>query len=129
LYRKSLSVSSFGSIAGDNASESPSTFVRCNVQRQKGGVIWTADLYEHYQKWCRKHSVSPSRSIDFMRMENGTIETTFGLSPRHDLVGKHGTARRGWSALMVEEAGETIENQSVLSEAGNPAPDNALKSP
>jgi phage/plasmid-associated DNA primase len=64
------------------ASASPSAFVRCSIQRQKGGVIWMAELYEHYQKWCRKHSVSPSRSVDFMRMAKGTIETTFGLSPK-----------------------------------------------
>jgi len=97
-------------------SDSPAAFVRCCIQKQKGGVIWLADLYEHYQKWCRKHSVSPSRSIDFMRMAKGAIETTFGLSPRHDLIGEHGKARRGWSGLAVVEGGETIENQSSLSE-------------
>jgi hypothetical protein len=92
------------------ASEPPAAFVRCSIQRQKGGVVWMADLYEHYQKWCRKHSVSPSRSVDFMRMAKGTIETTFGLSPRHDLIGEQGKARRGWSGLVVVEGktGETI---------------------
>ena len=35
------------------ASDSPHVFVRCCVQRQKGGVIWMAELYEQYQKWCR----------------------------------------------------------------------------
>jgi phage/plasmid-associated DNA primase len=97
-------------------SDSPAAFVRCCIQKQKGGVIWMAELYEHYQKWCRKHSVSPSRSVDFMRMAKGTIETEFGLSPRHDLIGEQGKARRGWSGLAVVEGGETIENQSSLSE-------------
>ena len=79
-------------------------------------MIWLADLYEHYQKWCRKQSISPARSIDFMRMAKGTMETTFGLSPRHDLIGEQGTARRGWFGLaMVEAEGETIENKSDLS--------------
>ena len=79
-------------------------------------MIWLADLYEHYQKWCRKHSVSPSRSVDFMRLAKGTMETTFGLSPRHDLIGEQGTARGGSGLAVVEGAtGETIEKQSVLS--------------
>ena len=99
-------------------SDSPAAFVLCCIQRQKGGVIWLADLYEHYQKWCRKQSITPARSVDFMRMAKGTIETEFGLSPRHDLIGEQGTARRGWSGLAVVEgkAGEIIENQSSLSE-------------
>jgi hypothetical protein len=29
-------------------SDSPAAFVLCCIQRQKGGVIWLADLYEHY---------------------------------------------------------------------------------
>jgi len=50
-------------------------------------------------------------------MAKGTMETTFGLIPRHDLIGEQGTARRGWSGLAIVEAAgeETIENQSVLS--------------
>jgi hypothetical protein len=51
-----------------------------------------------------------------MKMAKGAIETEFGLSPRHDLIGEQGTARRGWSGLAVVEGGETIENQSSLSE-------------
>ena len=100
------------------SSDSPSAFVRCSIQKQKGGVIWVADLYEHYQKWCRKHAISPSRSVDFMRLAKGTIETTFGLSPRHDLIGEQGRAKRGWSGLVVVEgaAQENVESQSSLSE-------------
>jgi putative DNA primase/helicase len=96
-------------------SDSPAAYVRCCIQKQKGAVIWMAELYEHYQKWCRKHSVSPSRSVDFMRMAKGEIETSFGLSPRHDLIGEHGKARRGWSGLAVVEA-EAVENLSSSSE-------------
>jgi P4 family phage/plasmid primase-like protien len=87
-------------------SDSPKAFVRCSIQKQKGGVIWMGDLYEHYQKWCKKQSISPARSIDFMRAAKGTIEAQFGLSPRHDLIGEQGTARRGWSGVAVGETEE-----------------------
>jgi phage/plasmid-associated DNA primase len=96
-------------------SESPSAFVGCCIQKQKGGVIWMADLYEHYQKWCRKHSLRPFTTKDFMRVAKGQIEVGFGMNPRHDLVGKEGKARRGWSGLAVMEV-EKVENQSALSE-------------
>ena len=77
-----------------------------------------AELYEHYQKWCRKHLLRPSTSVDFMRVAKGEIETSFGLNPRHDLVGENGKARRGWSGLNVVLEGtvaEKLENQSALS--------------
>jgi hypothetical protein len=51
-------------------------FLHCCIRKQKGGVIWMAELYEEYQKWCRKQSISPSRFLDFMRMAKGAIETT-----------------------------------------------------
>ena len=99
-------------------SESPKVFVRCCVQRQKGGVIWMAELYEEYQKWCRKLALRPVRGKEFMQMAKAEIETGFGLRPRHDLAGEDGKARRGWSGPAVMERGavENVENQSVLSE-------------
>ena len=81
-----------------------------------------AELYEQYQKWCRKHLLRPSTSVDFMRVAKGEIETSFGLNPRHDLVGENGKARRGWAGLVVVLEGtdtgtapENLENQSALS--------------
>ena len=99
-------------------SESPLVFVRCCIQRQKGGVIWGAELYEQYQKWCRQLALRPVRAKEFMQMAKAEIETTFGLRPRHDLVRDNRKAGRGWSGLVVviEMAGETSEKQSALSE-------------
>jgi hypothetical protein len=100
------------------ASDSPSAFVRCCIQKQKGGVIWKADLYQQYQKWCRKQSLSPFIASEFMQIAKQEIEIGFGMNPRHDLIGENGKARRGWSglAVVVERLkGENIENQSILS--------------
>jgi len=85
------------------ASESPSAFVRSCVQKQKGGVIWLADFFEQYVKWCRKQSLRPFAAREFMRMARETIETQFGLNPRHDLIAENGKARRGWAGLVVLE--------------------------
>jgi hypothetical protein len=69
-----------------------------------------AELYEEYQKWCRKLTLRPVRAKEFMQMAKAEIETGFGLRPRHDLVGKNRRARRGWSGLTVlmQRTGETI---------------------
>ncbi len=78
-----------------------------------------AELYEQYQKWCRQLALRPVRAKEFMQDVKAKIETEFGLSPRHDLIGESGRARRGWSGLVVVmERGvvENIENQSGLSE-------------
>jgi hypothetical protein len=83
------------------ASDSPSAFVRCCIQKQKGGVIWKADLYQQYQKWCRKQSLHPFTTREFMQIAKQEIEVGFGVNPRHDLLGENGKARRGWSGLGV----------------------------
>jgi hypothetical protein len=68
-----------------------------------------AELYEQYQKWCRKLTLRPVRAKEFMQVVKAEIETGFGLRPRHDLVGEEGKARRGWAGLGVV-VGENREN-------------------
>jgi P4 family phage/plasmid primase-like protien len=101
------------------ASESPSAFVRSCIQKQKGGVIWMADLYPDYQTWCRKQSLRPFISREFMEVAKQEIEVGFGMRPRHDLTGEDGKARRGWSGLAVVGGGldpEIIEKLSAVSD-------------
>ncbi len=92
------------------ASDSPSAFVRSRIRKEKGGVIWEAELYEHYQKWCRKLALRPVTGKEFMQMAKAEIETTFGLRLRHDLVRDNGKAGRGWSGLAVVMERGTGEN-------------------
>ncbi len=83
------------------ASDSPASFVRSCIRKEKGGVIWGEELYEQYQKWCRKLTLRPFAAKEFMQMAKAEIETEFGLRPRHDLVRDNGRAGRGWSGLAV----------------------------
>lgn len=92
------------------SSESPKAFVRCCVQKQQGGVILMGDLYEHYQRWCRKTGVRPFTSREFMEQTKDEIEITFGLRPRHDLDAGDGKAKRGWSGLQVVSGKADLEN-------------------
>jgi phage/plasmid-associated DNA primase len=100
------------------ASDSPAAFVRSSIRKEKGGVIWGAELYEQYQKWCRNLALRPFAAKEFMKAAKEEIETGFGIRPRHDLVRDNGKAGRGWSGLAVvmkKGAAENLENQSVLS--------------
>jgi P4 family phage/plasmid primase-like protien len=104
------------------SSESPKAFVRTCIKQRKGSIIWMGDIYGEYQKWCRKQSLQPFTSRDFMNCFKGEIEMGFGLRPRQDLIADSGTARRGWPGLVVEmgmddpEQAPKAENWSVLSE-------------
>jgi hypothetical protein len=49
-------------------------------------------------------------------MSKGTIETTFGLKPRYDIVGEDERARRGWKGVAMGEA-EDAQNRSKESAA------------
>jgi hypothetical protein len=73
------------------------------------------DFYEEYQVWCRKLSLRPFTSKDFMKVAKAEVEVGFGMRPRHDLAGENGKARRGWAGLVMKTI-EKPENQSVLSE-------------
>jgi phage/plasmid-associated DNA primase len=104
------------------SSESPKAFVRNCIKQRKGSIIWMGDIYGEYQEWCRKQFLQPFTSRDFMNCFKGEIEMGFGLRPRQDLIADSGTARRGWTGLVVEmgvddpEQAPKAENWSVLSE-------------
>ena len=97
------------------ASESPQAFVRTCIQKQKAGVIEMGEIFEEYLAWCRKQSLRPFTSKEFMAAAKNEIEVGYGIRPRHDLMGENGKARRGWSGLALKTA-ENLENQSALSE-------------
>jgi phage/plasmid-associated DNA primase len=66
------------------ASDSPAAFVRSCIRKEKGGVILGTELYEQYQKWCRKLALGPVRAKEFMKAAKEQIETGYGLRPRHE---------------------------------------------
>jgi P4 family phage/plasmid primase-like protien len=104
------------------ASESPSVFVRSCVVKKKGGVMGKADLYRHYEKWCRKMAIQPFLYKEFHQAAKPVIEVSLSLQLRHDLVGSNGKARRGWVGMEVLDtkavAGDEIESsQSVENQA------------
>ncbi len=81
------------------ASDSPAAFVRSALVERKGGEIGSAELYLHYQNWCRENHLRSFPSKPFSKLAKEEIETTIGLKYRHDLASENGKARRGWRGL------------------------------
>jgi P4 family phage/plasmid primase-like protien len=99
------------------ASESPSVFVRSCLVKKKGGVMGKADLYRHYEKWCRKMAIQPFLYKEFHQAAKPVIEVGLSLQLRHDLIGNNGKARRGWVGMGVADtkAVADVENESRTS--------------
>ena len=78
-------------------------------------MVGTADLYAHYQKWCRDNHLRPFPSKMFSRVAKEAIEITLGLKYRHDLPGENGKPKRGWRGLALVEKPdlENVKNASV----------------
>ena len=85
------------------ASDSPLAFVRSVLVKSKDGEIGSAELYENYQEWCKRHQVPPFTSREFNQIAKSEIETSLGLRYRHD-VGGSGGCVRGWKGLALVEA-------------------------
>lgn len=100
------------------ASESPSAFVHACLEKRKDAMMGTANLFAHYQKWCRDKHLRPFPSKMFSRVAKEEIKIGLGLKYRHDLPGENGKPRRGWCGLAVVGAGdlENLKNASVGSE-------------
>ena len=95
-------------------SDSPAAFVRSALVERKGGEIGSAELYLHYQEWCRENHLRPFPSKAFNKLAKEEIEVTIGLKYRHDLEGENGKAKRGWRGVGILERtvpGE-LENRS-----------------
>src|ERR1035441_7018957 len=85
------------------ASDSPAAFVRSALVEIKGGEIGSAELYLHYQEWCRENHLRPFPSKAFKKLAKEEIEVTIGLKYRHDLEGGNGKAKRGWRGVGILE--------------------------
>ena len=85
------------------ASDSPAAFVRSALVERKGGEIGSAELYLHYQNWCRENHLRPFSSKAFNKLAKEEIEVTIGLKYRHDLEGENGKAKRGWRGVGILE--------------------------
>ena len=56
------------------ASESPRAFVLACIQKQTNGVVWMGDLCEEYPSRCRKQTLRPFPSKEFMKIAEEEVE-------------------------------------------------------
>ena len=83
------------------ASASPKAFVRSALVKKKDAELGVAELYEHYQDWCRNNHLRPFSSPDFNALAKEETEIGLGLKYRHDLGAVNGKWRRGWKGLTL----------------------------
>lgn len=93
-------------------SESPQAFVRGCLIKKKDAAMGVVELYENYQKWCRKHQLQSFTTKEFTQIAKTEIEMAHGLKYRHDLKGGTEGWMRGWKGLALVEAGETTDVKS-----------------
>jgi P4 family phage/plasmid primase-like protien len=89
------------------SSESPKAFVAQCLKKEPGSVMGSADLFSHYQEWCREQSIPPSASQAFTQMVRDEIEVSLGLKYRHDLVDGCSKCMRGWKGLEIIASGNS----------------------
>jgi P4 family phage/plasmid primase-like protien len=89
------------------SSESPKAFVAQCLKKNSNSIMGSADLYAHYQEWCREQSIPPFASQAFTQMVRDEIEVSFGLKYRHDLPDGQSNCMRGWKGLGLIETGNS----------------------
>ena len=96
------------------SSDSPAAFVRSCIVKQKDGVVGSAEMYERYQEWSRKHNLQPFNSKQFSQTARQEIERGLGLRLRHDMRAENGGVMRGWKGLALVDDSD-VEKASVVS--------------
>jgi P4 family phage/plasmid primase-like protien len=92
------------------SSESPKAFVAQCLKKNSNSIMGSADLYAHYQEWCREQSIPPFASQAFTQMVRDEIEVSFGLKYRHDLADGYSNCMRGWKGLGLIEPGNSTNS-------------------
>jgi phage/plasmid-associated DNA primase len=88
------------------SSESPKAFVAQCLKKEPNSIMGSADLFSHYQEWCREQVIPPFASQAFTQMVRDEVEVSLGLKYRHDLADGHSNCMRGWKGLGLIKSGQ-----------------------
>ena len=101
------------------SSESPKAFARDCLKRQPDAIMGSADLYDHYQEWCREQSIPPFASQAFTQIVREEVEVRLGLRFRHDLPDGCSNCMRGWKGLGLIKSGNSTNTAETSEQTGN----------
>jgi len=78
-------------------------FTREKLTLNPAATMTITECYESFSRFCEDRKMQPMERRDFRSLMGDIIKEEFGLSLRHDLLGKNMKQQQGWKGLSARQ--------------------------